>query len=45
VKEILEVILPREEITAQDIIELIENKHKARHSARKSHHKRCNPPI
>ena len=45
VKEILEVILPREEITAQDIIKLIENKHKARYSARKSHHKRSNPPI
>ena len=45
VKEILEVILPREEITAQDIIELIEKKHKARYSAKRSHHKRSNPPI
>ena len=45
VKEILEVILPRQEITAQDILILIEKKHKARYSAKKSHHKRCNLQI
>lgn len=45
VKEILEVILPRRNITAQDILELIEKKHKARDSAKRSHHKRNNSTI
>jgi SRSO17 transposase len=41
VKEILEVILPRTEITKEEILRIIEQKHKARLSARISHH-RCN---
>ncbi len=40
VREILEVILPRKRITKKEIIEIIKRKHKARESARKSHHKR-----
>ena len=40
VREILEVILPRREITAEEIIRLLEQKHKARLSARKSHQRR-----
>jgi len=40
VKEILEVILPRKTITKKEIIAIIQQKHKARLSARKSHHRR-----
>ena len=40
VKEILEEILPKRKITETDILNLIERKHKARDSARKSHHRR-----
>jgi len=40
VKEILEVILPQKEITAQEVLNLIKKKHKKRYSARISHHKR-----
>jgi len=40
VREILEVILPRRRITNQDILEIIKEKHKARESARRSHHKK-----
>lgn len=41
VKDILEIILPRTEITKEEILRIIEQKHKARLSARTSHH-RCN---
>ena len=37
VREILEVILPRERITEKEILEIVKRKHKARESARKSH--------
>lgn len=40
IKEVLEVILPRNEITEAEILAIILQKHKARLSARKSHHKR-----
>lgn len=40
VKEILEVTLPRTEITEEVILKIIEQKYKARLSARKSHHRR-----
>jgi SRSO17 transposase len=40
VREILEGILPRREITAEEIIRLLEQKHKARRSARNSHPRR-----
>ena len=40
VKEILEGILPKREITEINILNFIEGKHKARDSARKSHHRR-----
>ncbi|MFQ6118961.1 MAG: IS701 family transposase [Methanosarcinales archaeon] len=40
VREILEVVLPRRVITKEEILEIIKMKHKARASARKSHHKR-----
>jgi aspartate ammonia-lyase len=40
VKKIVEVILPRKEITKEEILRIIEQKHKARLSARKSHHLR-----
>ena len=39
VREILEVILPKRQITPQEILELIEQKHKARDSAKRSHHR------
>ena len=38
-KEILEVILPKRVITEKDVIELIKEKHIARHSAKMSHHR------
>lgn len=40
VKEVLEVILPRKEVTEEEILAIILQKHKARLSARKSHHRR-----
>jgi hypothetical protein len=40
VKEILEVILPKRTITDREILDLIKEKHRARYSARKSHHRR-----
>ncbi|MCW3129895.1 MAG: hypothetical protein N2V75_07350 [Methanophagales archaeon] len=44
VREILEVILPRRRITKEEILEIVKRKHKARESARKSHHKRKSKP-
>jgi len=44
VREILEVILPRRRITKKEILEIVKRKHKARESARKSHHKRKSKP-
>ena len=44
VREILEVILPRRRITEKEILEIVKRKHKARESARKSHHKRKSKP-
>ena len=40
IRKILEVILPKKEITREVLIEMIGNRHKARLSARRSHHKR-----
>lgn len=40
VREILEVILPKREITPQEILRLIEQKHRARDSAKRSHHRK-----
>lgn len=40
VKEILEVILPKNEVTSEEILAMIIQKHKARLSARNSHHRR-----
>ena len=40
VREILEVILPRRRVTKEQIMEIIRSKHRARESARRSHHKR-----
>ena len=40
VREILEVILPKREFSEKDVIEWIERKHKARYSAKRSHHRR-----
>ncbi len=40
VKAVLEVILPRKEVTEEEILAIILQKHKARLSARKSHHSR-----
>ena len=40
VREILETILPKKEVTRELLIKMIENRHKARLSARRSHHKR-----
>ena len=40
VKDILEVILPKREIGEREILEIIKAKHKARLSARESHHRR-----
>ena len=42
VREILEVILPKRRITNRDILDIIKEKHKARESARRSHHKKNN---
>jgi len=40
VREILEVILPRKEVTHDELLKLLEQKVIARESARRSHHKR-----
>jgi hypothetical protein len=40
VKEILEVILPKNDITDEEILAVIRQKHKDRLSVRKSHHRR-----
>lgn len=40
VREILEVILPKREITPEDILKLIEQKHKAKLSARRSKYRK-----
>ena len=39
-KEILEVMLPKKVITERGILKIIEKKHRARYSARMSHHRR-----
>jgi len=39
VKEILEVILPKKKVDENEIIKIIKEKHKARVSARRSHHR------
>jgi len=44
VREILEVVLPRKVVTNEELLNRIERKHKARESARKSHHKRNSKP-
>ncbi|KAF5431784.1 SRSO17 transposase, partial [Candidatus Methanophagaceae archaeon] len=44
VREILEVVLPRKVVTKEKLLKRIERKHKARESARKSHHKRNSKP-
>ncbi len=40
IKEVLEVILPRNEIIEEEILATLLHKHQARLSARKSHHRR-----
>ena len=40
VKEIFEVIMPKREVTSEELLTLLYEKHKRRLSARKSHHKR-----
>jgi hypothetical protein len=40
VKEILEVIMPKEKVTKRELLHLILKKHKSRESARRSHHRR-----
>lgn len=40
VKYVLEVILPKNKVTEEEILAIIEGKHQARLSARKSHHRR-----
>lgn len=45
VREILEVILPKREITPQEILRLIEQKHRARDSAKRSHHRKYHLQI
>lgn len=40
VREILEVILPKRKSTPQEILKLIEQKHRARDSAKRSHHRK-----
>lgn len=39
VKEIMELIMPKREITLEDLLKLILGKHKSRLSARRSHHR------
>ena len=40
VKEILVVMLPKKVIAEREILKIIEEKHRARYSARMSHHRR-----
>jgi len=40
VREILEVILPKREMTPDEILKVIQQKHKARLSARRSKHRK-----
>lgn len=40
VREIFEVIMPKRKVTDKEILKLIEQKHRARYSAKLSHHKR-----
>jgi hypothetical protein len=40
VREIFEVIMPKRKVTDKEILKLIKKKHKARYSAKLSHHKR-----
>ena len=40
VKEIFEVIMPKREVTSEELLALLFEKHKRRLSARKSHHRR-----
>jgi hypothetical protein len=40
VKYVLELILPKKKVTEKEILAIIEGKHQARLSARKSHHRR-----
>ncbi len=40
VREILEVIMPKRKIRDKEILKLIEQKHRARYSAKLSHHKK-----
>ena len=40
IKEILEVIMPKKKISDKELLRLILEKHKARESARRSHHRR-----
>ena len=40
VKEILEVIMPKRDISDREILEIIKAKHRSRLSARESHHRR-----
>lgn len=40
VREIFEVIMPKRKVTDKEILKLIKQKHKARYSAKLSHHKR-----
>ena len=40
VKEIFEVIMPKREVTNEELLTLLYEKHKRRLSARKSHHRR-----
>ena len=40
IREILEEMLPKREITPQGILEIIERKHRSRERARRSHHRR-----
>jgi hypothetical protein len=39
-REIFEVIMPKRRVSDREILKLIEEKHKARYSAKLSHHKR-----
>jgi hypothetical protein len=40
VKEIFEVIMPKRKVTSEELLRLLLEKHKARESARRSHHRR-----
>lgn len=42
VRDILDVVLPKRELSYQEAIELIEEKHRARAASKKSHHRRYN---